>query len=117
MNRSEVQYLCEAKVGGYNRSTALFTPSNAASAVIYDPVLLYQQVTQMRLVSCHNPKGALLTENRYRIVPSTCSSRKPKRARWNFSGFSTCGECPQSSITSSRYLPPFWTYVSSTARI
>jgi hypothetical protein len=30
MNRSEVQYLCEAKVGGYNRSTALFTPSNIA---------------------------------------------------------------------------------------
>jgi hypothetical protein len=30
------------------------------------------------------------------------SSRKLKRARRNSSGFSTCGECPQSSITSSR---------------
>src|SRR5215212_11691005 len=30
------------------------------------------------------------------------SSRKPKSSLWNSSGFSTCGVCPQSGITSSR---------------
>jgi hypothetical protein len=55
MDRREVQYLCESKFGGYNRSTVLFMPTKAAVSVTHDPVVLYQQVTQMRLVSCHNP--------------------------------------------------------------
>jgi hypothetical protein len=30
MDRREVQYLCESKFGGYNRSTVLFMPTKAA---------------------------------------------------------------------------------------
>jgi hypothetical protein len=51
------------------------------------------------------------------VASRACASRKSKRRRRNFSGLSMCGECPQSGITSSRYLPPAAEYSSRTARV
>jgi predicted permease len=71
-----------------------------------DPLILYRRATRVYFILAAITQvtwqATLLAETFYRTVPLTCSSRKPKRERRNSSGFSTCGVCPQSSITSSR---------------